>query len=68
MNAIQYISEELRSDGTFLRWSFSLLLVFNPRVSARYFRFFVHAKCKYKIKLFIKNISNLDHIKVRRSK
>ena len=65
---MQYISEKFLSDGTFLHWSFSLLLVFNPRVSAKYFRFFVHVKCKYKIELFTKNRSNLDHIRVRRLK
>ena len=55
-------------DGTSCHWSFSLLLVFNPRVSARYFRFFVDVKRNYKIKQFPKNRNNLGHIRVRRSK
>ena len=55
-------------DGTSFHWSFSLLLVFNSRVSARYFRFFVDVKYNYKIKQFRKNRNNLDHIRVRRSK
>ena len=65
---MQYISEKFLADGTSFHWSFSLLLVFNPRVSARYFRFFVDVKCNYKIKQFTKNRNNLDNIKVRRSK
>ena len=65
---MQHISEKFLSDGTFFHWSFSLLLVFNPRVSARYLRFFVHVKCRHKIKLFTKNRSNLDLIRVRRLK
>ena len=59
---MQYISEKFLLDGTFFHCSFSLLLIFNPRVSARYFRFFVYVKCRYKIKLFTKNRSNLDKI------
>ena len=61
---MQYISEKFLSDGTFFYWNFSLLLVFNLRVSARYLRFSVHVKCRYKIKLFTKSRSNLDHIRV----
>ena len=60
-----YISDKFFSDGTFLHWSFTLLLVFNPRVPARYFRFFVDVKCKYKGKL-LTNRGNLDHIRAQR--
>ena len=65
---MQYMSEKFLSDGIIFHWNFFLFLIFDPRVSARYFRFFVHVKCNYKTKLFTKSKSNLDHIRVRRSK
>ena len=65
---MQYISEKFLLDGTFFHWSFSLLLVFNPRLSARYLRLFMHVKCRYKIKLFTNNRSNIDHIRDQRVK
>ena len=60
---MQHISEKFLSEGSFFHWSFSLLLVYNPRVSARQLGFSMHVKCRYEIKLFTKSRSNLDHIR-----